>query len=180
MTLEQRTVLSLLPPLDGLAVLDAGCGSGRYLRELQRLGARPFGVDLSAAMLSRAIEVSTQIARGDLCALPLASASMDAIVCGLALSDVPKLGAAVGELARALKPGGCMVYSVVHPIGATQGWSRTFDVAGRSIAIDSYWHGVARHRRACESVGLRITAWQEPVLPEVPDHPALLVVRTVR
>ena len=180
MALEQQTVLSLLPPLGGLAVLDAGCGSGRYLRELQRLGARPFGVDLSAAMLSRAIVVSTQIARGDLCALPLASASIDAIVCGLVLSDVAKLDAAIGEFTRVLRPGGCIVYSVVHPIGATQGWSRTFDLGGRSIAIDSYWHGVAKHRAACLAAGLQITAWQEPVLPQAPDHPAVLVVRAVR
>lgn len=180
MALEQQTVLSLLPPLDGLTVLDAGCGSGRYLRELQSLGVHAIGVDLSPAMLSRARQVSGRIARGDICALPLASAAVDAIVCGLALSDVPKLEAALAELARVLRPGGCIVYSVVHPIGATQGWSRTFDVGRRSIAIDSYWHGVARHRKACLSAGLEVNAWQEPVLPEAPDHPAVLVVRAVR
>ena len=180
MALEQRTVLSLLPPLNGLAVLDAGCGSGRYLRELQKLGAAAIGVDLSAAMLSRASEVSKRIARADIRALPLGTASIDAIVCGLAFSDVPKLEAALGELARVLRPGGCIVYSVVHPIGATQGWSRTFDIGGRSIAIDSYWHGVARHRKACACAGLQVSAWQEPVLPEAPDHPAVLVVRAER
>lgn len=180
MVLEQQTVLSLLPALEGLTVLDAGCGSGRYLRELQRLGARAFGVDLSAAMLSRAGEVSKRIARADICALPLRSASVDAVVCGLALGDVSKLEVALGEIARVLRPGGCAVYSVVHPIGATQGWSRTFDAGGRSMAIDGYWHGVARHRKACGSAGLRVTAWQEPVLPEAPDHPAVLVVRAVR
>lgn len=180
MALEQQTVLSLLPPVHGRTVLDAGCGSGRYLRELQKLGGDAIGVDLSAAMLSRASEVSNRIARGDICALPLGAASVDTIVCGLALSDIAKLETALGELSRVLRPGGCIVYSVVHPIGATQGWSRTFDVGGRSIAIDSYWHGVAKHRKACAAAGLRVSAWREPVLPEAPDHPAVLVVRAER
>ena len=180
MAMEQSIVLSLLPPLAGLAVLDAGCGSGRYLRELRALGANPSGIDRSAAMLARARDVSRQIARGEICALPIAAASVDVIVCALALGDVPVLDIAVAELARVLRPGGCVVYTVVHPIGAAQGWSRTFEVDGRSIAVDGYWHSTAAHRHACASAGLRITAWHEPILAEAPDHPALLVVRAVR
>jgi malonyl-CoA O-methyltransferase len=180
MALEQQVVLSLLPPLRGLTVLDAGCGSGRYLRELHALGASPVGIDLSTAMLARARELSRQVARADIRALPIASASVDAIVCALALGDVPVLEIALAELARVLRPGSCIAYSVVHPIGAALGWSRTFAVDGRSVAVDGYWHSTAVHRHACASAGLRITAWQEPVLAEAPDHPALLVVRAVR
>lgn len=180
MALEQPIVLSLLPPLERLTVLDAGCGSGRYLRELRAMGARPIGVDLSAAMLARAGDGSGRIVRGDICAPPIATASVDAIVCALALGDVPVLEIALAELARVLRPGGCVVYSVVHPIGAAQGWVRTFDVGGRSMAVDGYWHSTDAHRKACASAGLRITAWHEPVLAEAPEHPAILVVRAVR
>lgn len=177
MVLEQQTVLSLLPKLDGLTVIDAGCGSGRYVRALRDLGANPIGIDLSEPMLAKARQVTRQVARANLCALPLDAMSVDVIVCGLALGDVPNLEIALGELARVLRPGGCVVYSVVHPVGGTNGWARTFEVNGRRVAIDGYWHTVDEHSQACAAAGLRVTAWEEPVLAEAPKYPAVLVVR---
>ena len=177
MEIEQRTMLSLLPDLAALTVLDAGCGTGRYLRELEALGARAIGIDLSSAMLARARAITSRIARADICALPFDSMSVDAIVCGLALGDVAHLELALAEMARVVRPGGCVVYSVVHPVGADAGWSRTFEVGGRRVAIDSYWHSSGQHRQACRAAGLRVTAWAEPALHQVPEHPAVLVVR---
>ena len=43
MEVEQATVLSLLPPVAGRRVLDAGCGTGRYIELLTYLGARVVG-----------------------------------------------------------------------------------------------------------------------------------------
>src|SRR5687768_3085204 len=54
MEVEHETVLALVPDVRGLTVLDAGCGSGRYLHVLAGRGARAIGIDLSAAMLERA------------------------------------------------------------------------------------------------------------------------------
>ena len=180
MAFEQQTVLSLLPDLAGLTVLDIGCGSGRYLRELRDRGANPMGLDLSAAMLAKARKVTPRIARANFCTLPIDSTSVDVIVCALALGDVPNLEIALAEMARVLRPGGCVVYSVVHPVGATAGWSRTFEADGRRVAIDGYWHSVEDYRQACAAAGLRVTAWVEPVLTEAPQHPAVLVVRASR
>ena len=119
MEIEQQTVLSLLPDLTGLTVLDAGCGTGRYLRELRALGRdadRPRSVERRCSPgLARS---RRSIARANLCALPIDSMSVDVIVCGLALGDVPHLELALAEMARVLRPGGCVVYSVVHPAGA--------------------------------------------------------------
>jgi len=180
MALEQQALLSLLPDVAGLTVLDAGCGTGRYLRLARERGATAVGVDLSAPMLARAYADGGSVARGNICALPIDSTSIDAVVCGLVLGDVPHLEIALGEMARVLRPGGCVVYSVMHPIGERAGWSRTFTAAGRQNAIATYWHSLEEHRRACAGAGLRITGWQEPVLSEVPEHPAVLVVRASR
>ena len=59
MQAEERAMLALLPAdLRGRAVLDAGCGSGRYLlHALRRNARRVLGVDLSAEMLARAREL---------------------------------------------------------------------------------------------------------------------------
>ena len=180
MALEQQTLLSLLPDLVGKTALDAGCGTGRYVRLLRERGARVAGIDLSPAMLSRTGAERCRVARGDIRALPVGSMSIDVVVCGLVLGDVPDLQSALGELSRVLRPGGCVVYSVVHPVGERAGWSRTFAVGGRQNAIATWWHSIDTHQRACAAAGLRVTAWREPLLAEVPDHPALLVVSASR
>lgn len=180
MVLEHETVTRLLPVLRGRTALDVGCGSGRYVSEMALRGARAIGVDLSAAMLLRAREVTRRLARGHASALPIKTMSIDVVACGLVLGDVPQLEPALAEISRVLKPGGVVVYSVVHPWGVEAGWSRTFEVGGRRLAIASHWHTAAQHRTACAASGLTIDAWEEPVMSEAPDHPALLVVRATR
>ena len=180
MEIEQETALSLLPDLNGLTVLDAGCGSGRYLRELQGRGASVIGVDLSLPMLERARNTTSRIARADIRALPLEPMSIDLVVCGLALGDVPEIEPALTEIARVLRPGGRVIYSVMHPAGEAAGWSRTFESDGRQWAIDGFWHSIDRHRQACAAAGLRIEELREPALAEMAGQSAVLVVRAAR
>lgn len=170
MGLEQATVMTLLPDARGLTVLDAGCGSGRYLRELGDRGARVIGIDLSSAMLDRARETTKRVARADIRALPFDAMTIDLVVCGLALGDIEELERALVEIARVLRLGGRVIYSVVHPAGEAAGWSRTFESDGRQWAVDGFWHSLDRHREACRAAGLTIEDWREPEL-------SVLVVR---
>ena len=177
MEVEQAALLELLPDLRNLTVLDAGCGTGRYLHLCSHRGANVIGLDLSTPMLRCARDVSTRVVCGGLCDIPLHSGSVDVVVCGLALGDVEDIGGAVGELARVLRPGGILIYSVVHPDGARLGWSRSFEIGGRLCAVKTYWHSREEHQGACAAAGLAIDAWQEPSLDEKPDTPVALVVR---
>jgi malonyl-CoA O-methyltransferase len=180
MEIEQESVLELLPEVKGLTALDAGCGTGRYLRALDARGASAVGIDLSPAMLARARAFTTRIARADLRALPFDAMSIDLIVCGLALGDFAEIELALGEMARVLRPGGHVIYSVVHPSGEAAGWSRTFEAAGRQIAVDGFWHSIERHREACAAAGLTIDRWREPSLVEAPNQRVVLVIRAKR
>lgn len=180
MEIEQQAVLDMLPDARGLTVLDAGCGSGRYLRELNTRGAHAVGMDRSPEMLARARTVTARVARADLRALPFAAMSIDLVVCALALGDFAEIELALTETARVLRPGGAVIYSVVHPAGEAEGWSRTFTSAGRQWAVDGVWHSPARHREACAAAGLTIDEWREPELEEAPGRRALLVVRARR
>ena len=162
MEVEHATVLALLPEVRGQIVLDAACGTGRYLRELGDRGARVIGIDLSPAMLDRARGLTRRLARADLRALPFDAMSIDLVVCGLALGDVAELELALSEIARVLRPGGRVIYSVVHPAGGSAGWSRTFESEGRQWAVDGFWHSLDRHRQACAAAGLTIDEWREP------------------
>jgi len=178
MEIEQRAVLELLPDVRGLTALDAGCGSGRYLRELSARGATAIGVDVSSAMIDRAREITPRIARADLRALPFDAMTIDLVICALALGDVDDLELALSEIARVLRPAGRVIYSVVHPDGEAAGWSRTFESNGRQWAVDGYWHSLARHRSACAAAGLSIDAWREPELES--GQRAALIVRAIR
>lgn len=177
MELEQAAVLELLPDVRSLTVLDAGCGTGRYLRLCLDRGANVVGLDLSAPMLLSARDISPRVVCGGLAEIPLKSGSVDVVVCALALGDLEHLSAAIGELARVLRPGGTLLYSVVNPDGALHGWSRSFEVGGQLCAVKTFWHSRDDHRRACAAGGLEIEAWQEPSLEEKPDLPVALVVR---
>jgi malonyl-CoA O-methyltransferase len=178
MEIEQHAVLALLPEVQGLTALDAGCGSGRYLRELSARGATAIGVDLSSEMLDRARQFTLRVARADLRALPFDEMTIDLVVCALALGDIADLELALAEFARVLRPSGRVIYSVVHPDGEAAGWSRTFQSNGRQWAVDGYWHSLVRHRSACEAAALAIDAWREPALEN--GQRAALVVRAIR
>jgi malonyl-CoA O-methyltransferase len=185
MQMEQAALLPLLPAVAGRRVLDLACGSGRYLAHLAGgSAARLVGLDLSAAMLARAKTITTHLALADLRALPLASASFDLIVCGLAVGHVPQLAAAVAEMARVLAPGGALVYSDFHPYATLAGGQRTFTGAdGRQYAVEHYLHLYSDHHAACAAAGLTIDAVREPLVDI--DHPwrgkpAVLVLRAVK
>jgi malonyl-CoA O-methyltransferase len=181
MEVEQAAVLDLLPPVVGRIVLDAGCGTGRYARLLAALGARVVGVDLSPAMLARARGLHLSLVRGDLYALPLADASCDVIVCGLALPDLSKFAPAAYEWARVLRPRGVIVYSTIHPRGAQLGWTRTFESRHGTCALPAHWHTAEDQRRWCAQAGLAIESIKEPSLPRCSDAVAMVVrARRVR
>jgi SAM-dependent methyltransferase len=106
--------LSTVKP--GIA-LDAACGTGRHAATLAQLGHRVIGVDRSATMMEIAQRKvpSGDFRIGDLEALPLDDASVDVVVCALALTHLPDLSRAVAEFARVVRPGGRVILSDAHP-----------------------------------------------------------------
>lgn len=99
----------------GTRVLDAGCGPGRHSLDLAHRGMEVVGVDLAFPFLEVARDTPggsrAGFVQGDVRRLPLRPGSFDAAIClcqggfGL-LGGSEDEGAALGELARALRPGG--------------------------------------------------------------------------
>jgi SAM-dependent methyltransferase len=100
--------------LEGRAVLDAGCGMGRYLRVAAESKARLIvGLELSEAIVA-ARELTAQLprvglVRGDLLRLPFAPQSFDQIYSLGVLDHTPDPRGTFLALAGLLKPGGRMV-----------------------------------------------------------------------
>jgi demethylmenaquinone methyltransferase/2-methoxy-6-polyprenyl-1,4-benzoquinol methylase len=92
----------------GDRVLDACCGTGDLAIDAERAGARVTGLDFSERMLERARRKSEAVEwlRGDVLELPFADGSFDAVTVGFGIRNVPELERGLGELARALRPGG--------------------------------------------------------------------------
>jgi SAM-dependent methyltransferase len=117
----RAVVLALLEPLldtlraEGrrLAILDAGCGTGRNLHQLGAFG-RAVGIDLSKDALAFCRGRGVASARASLLALPFPDESFDCV----ASLDVLYHGwvgddrAAGQEMARVLRPGGLLLVRV--------------------------------------------------------------------
>ena len=89
----------------GSTVLDLACGTGDFVVELNKAGHTAVGIDLSYGMLAAGRDLR-RLTQGDLLALPVADASVDAAVCGYALRNLVSLEPFFAELARVVRPGG--------------------------------------------------------------------------
>ena len=187
MQAEERAMLALLPEsLQGQAILDVGCGSGRYLLHAGRRGAaRLTGVDLSPQMLARARTaldtrggVRADLLLGSADALPVADACADLTVCGLVVGHLHDLRRCLSELHRATCAGGRVLCSDVHPIGHALGWTRDFKAGGRRYAARHTQHLYAHWHDACADVGLRIEQVREPMLDPADIPPGAHFDRT--
>ena len=116
----------LIPCLDdmmgnvqGKSVLDAGCGEGFLSRRYAEKGATVAGVDISERLIELCQKDATENTSfhvGDICNLDgFADGSFDMVMSNLVLLNVPCFAEAVQEFYRVLRPGGSLIFSIVHP-----------------------------------------------------------------
>lgn len=117
----------LAPPPAALDALDLGCGTGLAGGVLRPYARRLQGVDLSGEILARAADkgVYDVLTQGDIIEfLATAPLPVDLICCLDTLSYFGDLEPALSWMARALKPGGLLLFSIERAPRALPGGHR--------------------------------------------------------
>jgi SAM-dependent methyltransferase len=118
---ERPATLSLLPPVEGKRVLDAGCGAGIYSEWLLEHGAEVLSIDASPKMIEltkQRLRRTVNIVQANL-GKPLTfldSASFNVVLSPLVMDYIQDWRSTFAEFYRVLSPGGCFIFSVGHPL----------------------------------------------------------------
>lgn len=109
--------------VDGLTVLDAGCGEGIVFRTLTGTAARVVGLDIAPRLIAYARERDvTQTITYETCdlsqPLPHYADTFDLIVSNMVLNDVPDYHGFLRTMWSVLKPYGRFVLSMNNPYSA--------------------------------------------------------------
>jgi 2-polyprenyl-6-hydroxyphenyl methylase/3-demethylubiquinone-9 3-methyltransferase len=107
-------------PLDGLTVLDIGCGAGVLAEPLARLGGAVTGVDPAPELIAVAkahaeeegLEISYRAAMAE--DLVAEGAQFDVVVASEVVEHVADLNAFVASVGQLVKPGGIALFSTIN------------------------------------------------------------------
>ncbi len=106
--------------LDGLKILDIGCGGGLISEPLARLGARVTGIDPGPETISVAqdhaepqgLAIDYRVATVE--ELQREGATYDAVVCLEVVEHVPDVGQFLKSCASLVRPGGMLILSTIN------------------------------------------------------------------
>jgi SAM-dependent methyltransferase len=115
--LNKPAIMSLLPALKGLNVLDAGCGTGWFTEHFANQGASITGLDISEAMVER---TKARVPRATVFQANLAEPlkleqHFDLVLSSLTLHYLESWVVTFSEFNRILKQNGVFIFSVHHP-----------------------------------------------------------------
>lgn len=115
--------------VEGMKVLDAGCGSGRNVQYLMQAGVTVYGADAAAEAIQEVRWLAQRVAPelpaenftvADLTQLPFPDKHFDAVICSAVLhfsQDEQHFSQMVQEMWRVLKPGGMFFCRLSTTIG---------------------------------------------------------------
>ena len=121
--LVEPSILKLLELRPGEAVLDVCCGNGVIARRLAEVGAIVTAIDFSEEMLRLArlrgtpadIDYQCLDATDEAALLNLGDRRFNAIVCSMALMDIPAIDPLFRAAAALLTKGGRFIFATMHP-----------------------------------------------------------------
>jgi SAM-dependent methyltransferase len=137
--------LGMLPAVTGLRALDLGCGEGHNTRLLSDRGADVVALDVSEQFIRAAADRGSpgiQHVIGDGAELPFRSSCFDVVTAFMSLMDVADPEGTLQEIARVLRPGGLLQFSVLHPATSTpvRHWIDDGHGNRHALAVGDYFY----------------------------------------
>lgn len=142
-------MLRYMGDVQGLRILDLGCGEGGYARRLAAAGAQVTAVDCSAAALAASREEAERqglaidhLQRNSNDLFGLADGTFDAALCSMMLMDCEDLQGTLREAARVLRSGGTLYASMLHPCfdgNHDRGIGRQGQGETREVVVKNYF-----------------------------------------
>jgi SAM-dependent methyltransferase len=161
----QARIVEHLVTAGAVTVLDAGCGDGALAVAAAASPLRVIGLDAAVPMVEAA-RAHGPVVRGDITALPVADASVDAVVEVNVLYHLDRPTTALREARRVLRPGGTFVAGTVARSDSPElapFWRPTpgtFDAEDAAAVVASVFSAVATD------------AWDAPLVT-LPDRDAV-------
>jgi SAM-dependent methyltransferase len=130
--------------LTGKRVLDIGAGTGAACRSLRNVGAVPYAVDESPAMLRLACSVLPGLAvvAADATALPFADGSWDAALTAFCVNHLEQPHLLLAEAGRVVRTGGVVLASTFE-----EGRDHPVKEAVEEVLLRSGWQPSPWHQR---------------------------------
>jgi len=172
-------------------VLDLGCGDGQIARALASSGVSVVGVDPTTNQIDVAAERAggPVFAQAGAAVLPFSDGAFDGVIACLVFEHIDDVDAAIGEVARVLRPGGRFTFLLNHPLLQTpgSGWiddhmvdppeqywrigpylveAETVEQVELGVHIRFLHRPLSRYLHALAAVGLVLERMDEPAPPE--------------
>ncbi len=158
--MEEQLVFEVLGELRGKAILDVGCGTGRFSIPFAERGARVTGVDLSPEMLAQArrraseTNLPLELMDGDAMAVDLGDRRFDVVFSSLAVTHLPELAPFVARMRPHLRSGGRILLSDMHPNAQRMGIPVGMPIEGTYRFIRHHIHPISEYFEAATCAGL--------------------------
>lgn len=164
--LEARSLRETLAPLTFEHCLEIGCGTGKNTVWLMQKAATVTAVDLSEEMLAKAKEKITSpnvmFVQADITQpWNFATKQFDLVGFSLVLEHIELLQPVMEKAAAALKPGGYLYISELHPFKQYNGSKARFDTAEGTQVVTCFNHHITDFTDAANANGLALVSLTE-------------------
>ncbi|HXC94871.1 MAG TPA: methyltransferase domain-containing protein [Edaphobacter sp.] len=175
LALEHRYLTRMLPGLNGLDILDAGCGTGRWLQFLaSQHPASLVGVDSSSKMLQRAsakLGTASNLRLGSCLALPIQNGAIDLVLASFVISYVEDIEVFAREVHRVTRPGANVFFTDMHQETAMAcNWKRAFNNNGTEELLQTYDRTLLEIIEIFQTYGFELISSVEPAF-DLQDKP---------